>query len=337
MPQKALPLHEQTLRLRIAALGPSHIDTLQSMSNLGASYRGARKLDRALSLHEEAFKRCKARLGADNPSTLYSMSNLAFTYAALGRMDRALPLREETLKRRRARLGEGHPDTLQTMSDLAGEYSAIGKLDQALPLFRQAAAGVEQLEFAHGNAGRIILGLCGCHEQLGQYEEAEAWRRKWLAVVKANDGPGAPVYAGALAGLGANLLAQQKYAAAEPFLRDCLGILGEKAPAVWETAHVRSLLGAALLGQKNYAEAEPLLVQGCRGMKKSGKVLGIYHPRPQTTKLRIEALQRLVRLYDDWGKPEEAARWRKELEEAKAPAKPPATGIKPSAAGSGPR
>jgi hypothetical protein len=30
----------------------------------------------------------------------------------------------------------------------------------------------------------------------------------------------------------------------------------------------------------------------------------------------------LVELYDAWGKPEEAARWRKELEEAKAPSKP---------------
>ena len=37
-----------------------------------------------------------------------------------------------------------------------------------------------------------------------------------------------------------------------------------------------------------------------------------------------EAGERVLQLYEDWGKPEEAAKWRKELEEAKTPAKPSA-------------
>jgi len=39
---------------------------------------------------------------------------------------------------------------------------------------------------------------------------------------------------------------------------------------------------------------------------------------PPQGKVRLtEALERLVQLYDAWGKKEEAAKWRKELEAAK--------------------
>jgi len=55
--------------------------------------------------------------------------------------------------------------------------------------------------------------------------------------------------------------------------------------------------------QKQYAAAELLLLQG-------------YEP-PQAKDLRLrEALERLVQLYDAWGKPDKAAEWRKKLEEA---------------------
>jgi eukaryotic-like serine/threonine-protein kinase len=318
-PEKALPLHEEALKLRKAALGAHHPDTLQSMSNLGASYRNARNFNKALALHEEAFRLNKDRLGADHPATLFSMSNLAHTYAAAGKIDRALSLREETLGRRKARLGEDHPDTLQTMSDLAAGYVTVGKVDLALPLFQQAAAGVEKRAFAHGNAGRIIHGLCKCQEQRKNYDEAEIWRRKWLAVVKANDGPRAPAYAGALAGLASNLLQQQRYADAEPLLRECLAVLVPKAPQAWETSHARSLLGAVRLGQKNYAEAEPLLIQGYLGMKNpSAKVLGLYHGGPPTKHLLDEAVEHVVSLYDAWARPDEAARWRNMLDDVKA-------------------
>ena len=41
---------------------------------------------------------------------------------------------------------------------------------------------------------------------------------------------------------------------------------------------------------------------------------------PAVQKVR-EAANRMVQLYEEWGKPDEAAKWRKELEAAKAAAK----------------
>ena len=73
----ALPLFEETLKLRKAKLGPDHPDTLTSMNNLALAYQAAGKLDLALPLYEETLKLKKAKLGPDHPDTLMSMNNLA--------------------------------------------------------------------------------------------------------------------------------------------------------------------------------------------------------------------------------------------------------------------
>ena len=63
----ALPLFEETLKLRKAKLGPEHPDTLTSMNNLAAAYQAAGKLDLALPLFEETLKLSKAKLGPEHP------------------------------------------------------------------------------------------------------------------------------------------------------------------------------------------------------------------------------------------------------------------------------
>jgi outer membrane protein assembly factor BamD (BamD/ComL family) len=62
------------------------------------------------------------------------------------------------------------------------------------------------------------------------------------------------------------------------------------------------------LEQKKYPEAEPLLLTGYSGMKEREERI----PVPEKRRLK-EALQRLVELYDAIGKPEEAAKWKREL------------------------
>jgi hypothetical protein len=77
-----------------------------------------------------------------------------------------------------------------------------------------------------------------------------------------------------------------------------------------------SMLGAALAGQKKYAEAEPFLVQGYEGMKqREGKI-----PPPLKHRL-TEAIERLVQLYDEWGRKDTADEWRRKLPVTK-PAEP---------------
>jgi hypothetical protein len=88
----------------------------------------------------------------------------------------------------------------------------------------------------------------------------------------------------------------------------------KKQPDDFPTFNARSHLGAALVGQQKHAEAESLLLAGYEGMKQREQAV---EPRARDLHLRV-ALERLVELYDAWGKGAEAARWRMVLEGEKS-------------------
>ena len=309
---RALPLLEEALSLSTAKLGADHPDTLMCMNNLALGYQAVGKLDRALPLYEETLRLSTTKLGADHPLTLTAMNNLASGYRAVGKMEKALPLYEKTLELTSAKLGADHPDTLMSMKNLALGYQTVGKPDRAMTLFEQAATGIEKRRFQFEQAKRIISNTIAAYEAARQFVKAEAWRRKWLPVVKAEAGPASPPYAEELAALGMLLRIQQKWAEAETILRESLAIREKSQPDVWSTFDTQSLLGGALLGQRKYAEAEPLLFKGYEGMKQREKAI------PTQAKTRVpEALDRLVELYTANNKPDEVKKW--QAERAKYP------------------
>jgi tetratricopeptide (TPR) repeat protein len=114
--------------------------------------------------------------------------------------------------------------------------------------------------------------------------------------------------ASTLAVRGAELLAKKKPAEAELPLRECLFIRQKIQPDDWSTFEAKSMLGEALLDQRKHAEAEPLLLAGYKGMKQHEDEIPL-----QDKSHLVKALERLVRLYEEWGKKDEAARWQKEL------------------------
>src|SRR5262249_54243562 len=86
----------------------------------------------------------------------------------------------------------------------------------------------------------------------------------------------------------------------------------------WKTFHTQSMLGGSLLGQKKYADAEPLLVTGYEGIREREARI----PVPSRFRL-VEALDRLGRLYEDWGQKDQAEAWRKQLGARKQPGQEP--------------
>ena len=90
---------------------------------------------------------------------------------------------------------------------------------------------------------------------------------------------------------------------AEPLLR--LDLSRRERGSNWSRFHGESLLGASLLGQKKFGDAKPFLIGGYEGMKQREAQI----PAPLKRYL-TEASERVVRLYDEWGKLDEAARLR---------------------------
>jgi tetratricopeptide (TPR) repeat protein len=295
--------------LRERLLGSDHFETLNTLNSLAVTLEGAGRTGEAIALYEKVRDAQVKKPGADHPDTLTTLHDLAGAWWSVKKLDRSIPLFEEVLRLRKARLGPDHPDTLATMASLGLNYLNDGRQAKAIALLE------ETLMLARKRPGPLpdqftwIPGvLAQSWDQAGQFARSEPLYRQFVEQVRQMHGPHHPQLAAALAQLGLNLLQQQKGAEAEPILRQSLAIRVSKEPDAWTTFHTQSLLGGALLGQKKYAAAAPLLLQGYQGMKER-----LAKMPPQSQVRLSEALERLVRLYDGWGKQAEAQQWREKL------------------------
>jgi tetratricopeptide (TPR) repeat protein len=348
----AITLQEATLKLSEAKLGPDHLDTLRSRHNLASVYGRAGRHTEAIPLFEATLKPYEAKLGPDHPDTLQNRHNLASAYAYTGRVSEAIALHEATLERREAKLGPDHPDTLRSRNDLALAYRSAGRLTEAVALHRatlalkEAKLGPDHLDTlasrvnlalayrdAHRTSeasalyeatlGRIEAKLGPVHpytlecrsglalvydEQLGRRAEAEGLFRDVLARRRKTVKPDSPLLAYDLTQLGRNLLEQARGSEAEPLLRECLTIREKVTPDDWRRYDAMSLLGGALLAQGRYAQAEPLVVAGYERMKAREDRIAV----PERPCL-LEAAERVIRLYEEWGQPDQATRWKAKL------------------------
>ncbi|MFO0810785.1 MAG: serine/threonine-protein kinase [Gemmataceae bacterium] len=308
--REALPLLERALTLRQTLSGPDHPDTFAAMTNLASAYSLAGRRAEELALNQQVLALARAKLGPDHPDTLIARYNLAAGYRAGGRLADALPLAEENLKLAKVKLGPDHPTTLRARDGLAGVYQDAGRLAEAQALF------AENLTLSRGKLGPehpLTLGAMGAlaeaYQHRGDHARAESLLLDLLPLSKKVLGTDHPDVAGRLSMLGLTYLRQKKFAEAEPVVRECLAIRATKLPDDWRYFNAQSLLGACLLGQKRYAEAEPLLLAGYEGMKaRAAKIDASY-------KVRLpEAVERLVQFAEATNKPDDAAKWRKELD-----------------------
>jgi hypothetical protein len=128
---------------------------------------------------------------------------------------------------------------------------------------------------------------------------------------------GSPELAVRQAQIASALLQLKSWTESEALFRESLAISLKAQPDAWTTFNTQAMLGGALLGQKKYAEAEPLLLKGYEGMKQREKSI----PKEGATRIP-EAIDRLIQLYTETDRPEEASKWKLRRTEAKPATKP---------------
>src|SRR5262249_31327923 len=143
-----------------------------ALNNLGLALAEQKKLDEAIASYRKAIEL--------EPKDAIAHSNLAIALHAQSKLDEAVAEYDKALRLK--------PDHHVALFSLGGALGEQGNWDLALPHFHQAAANMEKRRFQHEHAATIVNELIGCHERLKQFDQAEAWRRKWLAVVKAQAG-----------------------------------------------------------------------------------------------------------------------------------------------------
>jgi serine/threonine protein kinase/tetratricopeptide (TPR) repeat protein len=285
--------------------GEDYPGTLGAKNFLGLTYSHHRKYAQAEPLIREVLQKRTDLLGPGHPSTLNSKLIVGSLHLNWRKLDQAVPLLEEAVQAHKDNLGETHPETLFAMGYLITAYVWSGKPELALPLAEhRLATYIEKPPLDDGQTLRAMENLVGLLRGTKQPEKALLHLREFIDRQRKRPGADGPQFAMVLARSGNDLLKYQQYAEAEKLLRECLAIRMKKQPDDFRTFNARSHLGAALLGQQKYAEAESLLLAGYEGMKQHEQAV---EPRARDLSLRV-ALERLVQLYDAWGKPAGPAR-----------------------------
>jgi serine/threonine protein kinase/tetratricopeptide (TPR) repeat protein len=303
-----IELLEGTRRLK----GGEHDASLNSVRSLAKLYIMQGRLTEAEPLLVKTLEVRRRRLGEEGPETLLDAASLAHLYSLNGKHDRSIPWLEDLLKLIRGKFGPGDPNTLETMRILGDSYRDSGRLSEAAGILEEARAmALNQPGLPVVVLDSIPIALGETYEQAGQFARAESLYRESLEIGRQrNKGAGLSTdqQVSLAVSLARSLLKQRRCTEAEPMLRECLKFREHYGPDDWSTFNTKSLLGASLLGQKRYAEAEPLLLAGCDGMKQLEGMI------PPVSKLRLaEAIERLVHLYEAWGKSGQVAAWRAKL------------------------
>jgi tetratricopeptide (TPR) repeat protein len=316
-PEEAEPLFKEVLDARRNHLGPDHPDTLQALSNFAMFHSDARRYKEAESMHKQVLEGRRKTLGPEHPHTYLSMIYLANQYVFQDRHEEAEPLYRSALEGRRKTLHPDHPETLTNMNNLACMLSDRRRFDEAVTLLEDGTERAKRtLGLGHAYTKDFINNLASANDGRRTPEAAAPYLRELDSYLRSQGQTDSLVFAKNAAWLCRGLVHEEKFAEAEAVGRASLAVLQEKQPNDWSTYDMRSLLGGSLLGQKRFDEAEKLLLQGHQGVKEREAKI----PKHRKDRL-IEGIERLVELYDAWGKEAEAAQWRKKLTDEKAKTK----------------
>jgi len=302
---EAQPHVESAYRIRRAALGREHPDTLASTASLAELRVRQGRYEEAEQLCTTVVESRRRSLGREHPETLTSMDNLAVVYWYQRRPAEAEILFSEVWEMRRRTLGEDHPETLYARMAVGWTYVRQARHAEAERLFEPLSKRcLETLGEEHNVTRNTMNGIVQVYPDVNRSEEAELIGRRCLELCRRSLGDEHPETLEAMGLLARVYYKQGRYEEAEPLYKAILetqrhlGIQYEKV--------LRQLVGLADLyvEQARYGEAESLLLQQ---FQSRGKQFGPEHPHT------LDSLRDLVHLYEAWPKPNEAAKWRAKL------------------------
>jgi eukaryotic-like serine/threonine-protein kinase len=305
--QARLPEAEALCREAIEAgrrlLGWPHKTTLTATNVLARVLSAQGKPAEAEPLLRHVADAFRHFRGPEDLDTLEATVSLGMVLQAQGKPAEAEPVLGEVLAVLRRVHGTNHPLTLIALHTFAQGLKLQGKLAEAEPIMRQtieAAPGLygpehPEVLMMRNNLARLLLDLNRLAEAEPLYRDVLRLRRKVLPA-------GHAYVADSLLGLGETLIGKGAAKEAEPHLREALDLRRQALPRDhWLIGQAESVLGSSLSAQARYAEAEPLLLDGYERMKAA----------PDTMPARMgQAADRIIRLYEAWGKPDQAAAWR---------------------------
>jgi serine/threonine protein kinase len=291
------PMREEQRRGRIKAE-----DLVMALNNFAYLRRTQGDSKEAESLFREVLA-LNAQIPPDRAGYVIgtTRSTLASTIADQGRFDEALQTAREGVAEERQRgdtINYGFALTILGgfLTDRADYTEGDASLQEAEAIFRKAL-GPSDL-WLGDNLRNQAISLYQQQQYAGGLSKAGEAQQIYLE----SFGTHYDHYPTVLIVQGLSLTKTGRPGDGEKILREALKIRTESLPPghYW-IAEANSALGECLTIQKRYAEAEPLLIDGYNGRRAT---FGDRHFKT------VEAVKRIIALYDGWGKPTLAAQYR---------------------------
>ncbi len=260
-PEKAEALLQESLALKRQEFGPRSVQVAKTLNNLSNALVDLDRKDEARQALEEAIAIKLAALGDYSTSTAGAMSNLGLLLWKAGEYDEAIRHHQRALEIFRRAYGEGHRSVVGTTLNLGLAYRGAGREAEALPLLETALADarawprpIPPLE------SQILNALAGCHQGLGDLEEAEKAYREVLALDEEHNGPKSPALAKSLLGLAEVANLSGEHEAAIEWAERILELERQTDVHGWQTADAHLSIAEASLalderkGARHHAE-----------------------------------------------------------------------------------
>jgi serine/threonine-protein kinase len=300
----AVRLVRHAYEIRLRTFGPEDVRTIDALYELATAlhisgdFAGARPL----------FNRWTATV--EHQPTLVTeerakqLSDMATFLQMGGQLDRAERLMKQALTVSRALWGEQHHRVGEQLTHLGGILTDEKKYASSDSVLRIALALLRtSYPDGHPEVGYALRNIA---QNFEDWEQPEQARPVWLeaaAMYRRFNGERSMGFANATMHVGYAELRLGQYVQAEQTLRVALSQLKGLSAAAPVAARARVHLGEALAGQKRFAEAESLMLPEYRRLVGVKGLLG---------NGRGWAAAGLVRLYEAWGRPAEAAKYRAE-------------------------
>lgn len=346
---RARTLHEQALAMRITVLGEHHYEVAINRANVALVVRELGEFDLAESLLRQALETVANTFGESTPqfaalvgslgatlwragkldeaekelrraiamqtalsghgslATANQLGNLAILLASRGELDEAEDLAREVTAIRRERYGPNHQATAIALNNLAAVLEDQGKLEEALRVFDESLAGIAKgVGVAHPLYAETQISQADLLNRLGKKDAAEANLREGLAHLKALPAPPLRHLADGLESLAIRIAESSELDEAIALLGECLEVRAkDRASAAWRIHRTRSIRGGLLVRKGRFEDA---LMDLSAAERELAKLPDAPHSEHQRT------IERLVALYETWGRPADAETWRTALE-----------------------
>jgi tetratricopeptide (TPR) repeat protein len=296
--REAEPVLRDAVR-RLRAVAPPVPEVLaDALNTLGGMLADDRQLDEAERVTRECLQIRQRIFGPKHPRVAETLVNLASILEIHARFPEAEKLQRQALAIDRQVLGESHPDTLATMTGLGFIQLVAEDLPRATTTFREA------LQMAHANTERedplgveIRLDLARTLLTAKKVQEGLAVLQEAYEVGVRRLGRNDWLVANIIRAQAEGLMMNHDLSSSEAKFREAIPLFRAKQGEHGYTViDAEGELGTVLGREGRFAEAEPLLLAQFR---------------QATEREKPDAADRLVLLYEAWGRLDKADEYRK--------------------------